>query len=956
MRKGMLFNKKEYSKFTTMKRMLLAFFLLSSFLFPLTSSAQGIPFIRNYTSDEYHANSTNFDIETDENGNVFAANFEGLMYYDFAEWRIIHTPGITRATVAFRASDNTIWVGGYNYFGKIIRKQNGEIDLKRIGGDNLFRGEVKEIYEEDGELLFIVNNGNIYKVKDDQVSIAKQIDKQSLRIGMLDVVDLDAIERGDEDVAKNDTIFKEQLGNGITVIVMKNSGLIVKDEKHHSTYTITDANGLCSNNVTYAAYDGRGHFWGSTNKGLFVIQLPSAITRFTPDEGLTGTVLTIEQLNGRIYAGTDDGLFRQEGYKFVMVPAIPHACWDLKKSGNGLLAATADGIFRINADGSTRQLTKASSMAILDDGDVIYSGEINGIYSVQADGQNRKRVCVLENTRKIVKDKSGTIWAQGLYGSVWFKKTGDTNFQLYKSQEKSETMLSVVMTDSKAVIVSEIAQKPFPYPLVSYTDGKGVTWLTDKEGKNIYRWKDGKRLTDMDKFLMPLKDVTIRSIFTRGNELWLGNDNGLLIIDTDVTDPSINTTPKMFIRSVTLGSDSILWGGFGEMPEILPELSYNERGLTFTFSTDYPSIAGETMYRYRLNDGSWSAWSSNTSASFANLSYGNYTFSVQALDITNKVTETASIRFKVNPPFYYRWYMIILYFLLMTLLAYGFFRLRLRRLKKEKIRLENLVKERTSEVVRLEKMATAGKLTQGLIDRILNPLNYINNFSKLSEGLIKDVKANIEDEKEHMSEDNYEDTVDVLDMLTGNLQKVSEHGQNTTRTLKAMEEMLKDRSGGVVPMDLTSVIHQNEEMLLGYYKKEIAENNIKTVFDLPEQHLQIEGNAEQLSKVIMSLLSNSVYALVKKAQKTTFAPEVTLKATKTDKAVVITVHDNGIGIEDTIIEKLFDPFFTTKTTSEAAGVGLYLSREIVQNHGGDITVKSVKDEYSEFTIILPYKK
>ena len=930
--------------------------LTSVLLIPLTSNAQGIPFIRNFASDEYHANSTNFDIETDGSGNVFVANFEGLLYYDFAEWRIIHTPGITRTTVAFKASDNNIWVGGYNYFGKIVRKPNGEITLKRIGSEKLFKGEVTEIYEEEGELKFIVNNGNIYKVKDDQVSIVKEIDKESLRIGMLDVVDLDALSRGDEDVVKNDTIIKKELGNGITVYVMKNSGLLVKDEKRNSTYTITDANGLCSNNITYAAYDGRGHFWGSTNKGLFVVQLPSALTHFTSNEGLNGTVLTIGELNGKIYAGTDDGLYRQEGYKFVLVPGMPHACWNLHKRGNALLAATADGIFKINADGSTRQLTKANSMAVLDDGDVIYSGEINGIYSVQADGQNRKKICNLENTRKIVKDKSGTIWAQGLYGSVWFKKAGDTQFQLYKAKEKSETMLSVVMTESKAVIVSEIAQKPFPYPLESFTDSKGVTWLTDKEGKNLYRWKDGKRLSDMDKFLMPLKDVTIHSIFTRGNELWLGNDDGLFVIDTDITDPQLTSTPKMFIRSVTLGSDSILWGGFGEMPEKLPDLSYNDKGLTFTFSTDYPSIAGETMYRYRLNNGSWSAWSSSTSASFANLSYGDYTFSVQALDITNQETETASIKFKVNPPFYYRWYMIILYFLLMILLAYGIFRLRLRRLKMDKIRLENLVKERTSEVVRLEKMATAGKLTQGLIDRILNPLNYINNFSKLSEGLIKDVKANIEDEKEHMNEDNYEDTVDVLDMLTGNLQKVSEHGQNTTRTLKAMEEMLKDRSGGIVPMDLTAVIHQNEEMLNGYYKKEIAENNIKTVFDLPEQHLQIEGNAEQLSKVIMSMLSNSVYALVKKAQKTSFTPEISLKATKTDKAVVITVHDNGIGIEDTIIEKLFDPFFTTKTTSEAAGVGLYLSREIVQNHGGDITVKSVKDEYSEFTITLPYKK
>ena len=930
--------------------------LTSVLLIPLTSNAQGIPFIRNFDSDEYHANSTNFDIETDGSGNVFVANFEGLLYYDFAEWRIIHTPGITRTTVAFKASDNNIWVGGYNYFGKIVRKSNGEITLKRIGSEKLFKGEVTEIYEEEGELKFIVNNGNIYKVKDDQVSIVKELGKESLRIGMLDVVDLDALSRGDEDVVKNDTIIKKELGNGITVYVMKNSGLLVKDEKRNSTYTITDANGLCSNNITYAAYDGRGHFWGSTNKGLFVVQLPSALTHFTSNEGLNGTVLTIGELNGKIYAGTDDGLYRQEGYKFVLVPGMPHACWNLHKRGNALLAATADGIFKINADGSTRQLTKANSMAVLDDGDVIYSGEINGIYSVQADGQNRKKICYLENTRKIVKDKSGTIWAQGLYGSVWFKKAGDTQFRLYKAKEKSETMLSVVMTESKAVIVSEIAQKPFPYPLESFTDSKGVTWLTDKEGKNLYRWKDGKRLSDMDKFLMPLKDVTIHSIFTRGNELWLGNDDGLFVIDTDITDPQLTSTPKMFIRSVTLGSDSILWGGFGEMPEKLPDLSYNDKGLTFTFSTDYPSIAGETMYRYRLNNGSWSAWSSSTSASFANLSYGDYTFSVQALDITNQETETASIKFKVNPPFYYRWYMIILYFLLMILLAYGIFRLRLRRLKMDKIRLENLVKERTSEVVRLEKMATAGKLTQGLIDRILNPLNYINNFSKLSEGLIKDVKANIEDEKEHMNEDNYEDTVDVLDMLTGNLQKVSEHGQNTTRTLKAMEEMLKDRSGGIVPMDLTAVIHQNEEMLNGYYKKEIAENNIKTVFDLPEQHLQIEGNAEQLSKVIMSMLSNSVYALVKKAQKTSFTPEISLKATKTDKAVVITVHDNGIGIEDTIIEKLFDPFFTTKTTSEAAGVGLYLSREIVQNHGGDITVKSVKDEYSEFTITLPYKK
>ena len=101
------------------------------------------------------------------------------------------------------------------------------------------------------------------------------------------------------------------------------------------------------------------------------------------------------------------------------------------------------------------------------------------------------------------------------------------------------------------------------------------------------------------------------------------------------------------------------------------------------------------------------------------------------------------------------------------------------------------------------------------------------------------------------------------------------------------------------------------------------------------------------------MLGNAVYAVVKKVKRSTYTPEITVKALAEGDKVSIVIRDNGIGIEETIINKIFDPFFTTKTTGEAAGVGLYLSREIVQNHGGDIHVESVKNEYSEFTIVLP---
>ena len=134
---------------------------LTALLLAATAFGQGIPFIRNFSVEEYNANNTNFDIETDEWGNVFVANFEGLLYYDYAEWRILRTPGISRTTVVYKAADNTIWVGGYNFFGKVVRKDNGELALQGVGGTNLLQGEVEEIYEKDGELQFLADNGVI---------------------------------------------------------------------------------------------------------------------------------------------------------------------------------------------------------------------------------------------------------------------------------------------------------------------------------------------------------------------------------------------------------------------------------------------------------------------------------------------------------------------------------------------------------------------------------------------------------------------------------------------------------------------------------------------------------------------------------------------------------------------------------------------------------------------------
>lgn len=262
--------------------------------------------------------------------------------------------------------------------------------------------------------------------------------------------------------------------------------------------------------------------------------------------------------------------------------------------------------------------------------------------------------------------------------------------------------------------------------------------------------------------------------------------------------------------------------------------------------------------------------------------------------------------------------------------------------------------EAQDELVRKEKLATVGQLTQGLVDRILNPVNYINNFAGLSADLIKELKENITDERAVMTKEIYEDSVEILDMIEGNLQKINEHGCNTVRIVKAMEELLKDRHGDVTATDLSELCKVNIDVLNKLFKKEIEENQIQINLECPEKPLIVEIDIEQMNKAIGSILKNGIYALLRKLQKESFTPFITIQLEeRANNTAFISIYDNGIGIEDNIKDRIFEPFFTTKPSAEAAGVGLYLCREVILNHQGSILAKSEKDNYTEFLITIP---
>ena len=486
-------------------------------------------------------------------------------------------------------------------------------------------------------------------------------------------------------------------------------------------------------------------------------------------------------------------------------------------------------------------------------------------------------------------------------------------------------------------------------------------WLKNVHGETIgeYPGKPHSIIADLPKSLTaPIKLRKVTAQYRDGDHVWIGGDEKLTIIDLSREDlAKLSDCHTIRFRSIILDNDSVLWGGYGHMPEKPFQLASDERHLEFFYALDFVPLTGKAHYRYRLNDEKWSSWSKNKSVKFLNQPYGSYTLSVQAKLANGELSDVASVRFHIAFPLPLRWYMLVLYLLGIVYIVYLLFRYRLKKLERDKIKLEQIVEERTAdlrkaqhELIRQEKMNSVVKLTAGLIDRILNPMNYIINFSKMSNDLLKDLKANFENNKDKMDRDDYDDSEDIMGMLTQNLQDIDRHGQNTTRTLKSMEEMLNDRMGGYIDTDLLPILKQSEEMFHTNFANEIAQFGIQAVFTFPDKAMPLNGNPELLCKSIMNMLGNAVYAIVKKA-----APDAMIQFTaiESDSQYILKIRDNGIGIDQDILNKVFDPFFTTKTTGEGSGVGLYLSREIIQNHGGDISVTSAMDEFTEFTITLP---
>ena len=254
-----------------------------------------------------------------------------------------------------------------------------------------------------------------------------------------------------------------------------------------------------------------------------------------------------------------------------------------------------------------------------------------------------------------------------------------------------------------------------------------------------------------------------------------------------------------------------------------------------------------------------------------------------------------------------------------------------------------------SQLIQSEKMASLGELTAGIAHEIQNPLNFVNNFSEVSLELIDEMQ-------EEMAKGETEEANAIAADIKQNLEKINYHGKRADGIVKGMLQHSRSGSSVKEPTDINKLA--DEYLRLAYHGLRAKDKsfNADLVTDFNTSLPKAKVLSQDIGRVLLNLFTNAFYAThqMQKQLGEGYKPIVSVTTSKKDKYIEISVKDNGIGIPDSIKDKILQPFFTTKPTGEGTGLGLSLSYDIiVKGHNGKIVIDSKEKEYTIFTIQIP---
>jgi signal transduction histidine kinase/ligand-binding sensor domain-containing protein len=467
-------------------------------------------------------------------------------------------------------------------------------------------------------------------------------------------------------------------------------------------------------------------------------------------------------------------------------------------------------------------------------------------------------------------------------------------------------------------------------------DNKGAIWISTNNGLSRLNPEiQSIRNYSKDDGLQGDQFYQQSFLKTRKGEMYFGGYNGLnsffpdSLKDNDFIPPVYITDFQIFNKPVVYAVPGAQFQThISEAKEI--RLNWNQSIFSFSFAAINYTHPKKNQYLYKM-EGFEKDWNptdaSRRYVTYTNLDPGEYTFRVKASnndDVWNE--QGTSLKILISPPYWKTWWFKLIILSVLILVIGLIFRLRVRRLEKQKIYLEKSVEEKTAELNELN--ISKDKFFSIIAHDLKTPFNTIIGFSDLMKDSIK-----LNDPATF-----YEYT-----------EMINTSAVQTLRLLENLLEWANAQRGKLsyIPsiVNLNEIIKDEFALL-----EEMSLNKNIELRSFADDSLTIVGDKNMIRTILRNLISNALKFTHKNGH-------VQIKTITYNDCIEIAVSDDGMGITTETMAKLFriDANLTTRGTENerGTGLGLFLCKEFVEKHGGKIWAESEEGKGSSFKFLIP---
>ncbi|MCJ8166763.1 hypothetical protein MKJ04_18095 [Pontibacter sp. E15-1] len=783
----------------------------------------GFPYVQNFTKLAYQAGNQNWGIAQGPDGVVYYANANGLLAYDGNHWQLYPLPNnqIVRAV----ASDNKgrIYTGAYGEMGYWSYSQEGRFTYTSltglIPGKQALADEIWKIYTDGSRVLF-QSFGSIYIYEDGKIDVVKATRPYLFLLKAADRFFVEVIGEGfyelkgkelvqlvpagvpgtagilsvlpyrkgqflvgtnrnglfiyDGNTLKpwenqvNQLLIENQLNNGVRLphdvfafgTILK--GVVMVDTAGNLVQQINKNSGLQNNTVLSMFADASDNLWLGLDNGIDHIDVNSPLYFYFDKTGKFGTVYASTIFRGKIYLGTNQGLFYSEwagnnsaalfqNLDFKMIPGSQGQVWDLSVQDGELLCGHNDGTFRVEGD----QLVKIANIKggwvlqrLQANPDYLLQGTYNGLALFRKDEQGnwalwRQIEGFGAPSRYVEQDNSGHIWVSHAYKGLFRLTLGKELWKVKESSSFNEAQglpsdyrinisrlfnRILFSSDDGFYVFDEVGSKFEPYQelnrkLGSFATSNRVIKANDSTYWFINHGKvalvgfgsDGTLTLNTNQFSildnrMVQKYENISQI--RASDYLISIDDGFVVYSSG-TRPQPFALPPVLIRRVEHATEgSALLSDRGGTDGAL-ELPFAHNNLRISYALPlYQQATVKFQYFLEGYSRQWSAWSSADQKEFTNLPYGRYTFRVRARVNDNQLTKDAAYTFTILPPWYATTWAFLGYAVLAVLLALLLRRLYHRKLQRDHARIQHRLEQEKQEHLQREALLNEQKIVK----------------------------------------------------------------------------------------------------------------------------------------------------------------------------------------------------------------------------------------------------